>query len=132
LVTDGPFSVSRNPLYVFTVAGAFGVGLASESLGIAVLIASATFLIHDRIIRHEEVFLHDRFGIAFDTYCKTTPRWLSWRARWRPSAKVEYLDLELVLRRTGEAALLFFAIPFFEGVEYFQNIGILPVLLYIP
>jgi protein-S-isoprenylcysteine O-methyltransferase Ste14 len=41
LVTEGPYSMCRNPLYFFSLLGAVGVGLASETFTLPV----ALFLI---------------------------------------------------------------------------------------
>lgn len=132
LVTGGPFSISRNPLYLFTVIGALGVGFTSESILIGILISTVTFVVHDQIIRREEAFLRDRFGAAFEAYCQATPRWLSFRAQWRPDTHRSQPDLELVLRRGAETGLFFFALPLLEGIEHLQQTDILPVLIYLP
>lgn len=131
LVTGGPFSISRNPLYLFTVVGAFGVGLTTESVFIACLFAGLVFIVHDRVVRQEEMFLRDRFGDAFDAYCQETPRWFSLRAFRRPDAQIGKPDLELVFRRGAETALLFVAIPILDGIEYLQNTDVLPVFVYL-
>src|SRR6187402_2966911 len=68
LVMDGPYSTSRNPLYVFSFIGAVGFGLAVENPFLAALIA-ITFAVYYRVIvRREEVFLESAFGEIFRQY----------------------------------------------------------------
>lgn len=43
VVTDGPYSMTRNPLYFFSTLGAFGVGLLFGKLTLALLLGAAVF-----------------------------------------------------------------------------------------
>jgi len=79
LVTDGPYSVARNPLYVFNFIGAVGFGCAVENPVLAVLLATAFAVFYPSVIRHEEEALTQTFGERFARYCGATPRWVP---RW--------------------------------------------------
>lgn len=76
LVSGGPFSFWRNPMYV---------GLVAFLLGVAFLVGSVPFwcaplvlwLVLARVfVRHEERVLRGQFGAEFDAYCERVPRWL--------------------------------------------------------
>ena len=76
LITTGPYSISRNPLYFFSLLGFAGIGLATETLTFAALMVGATLLAYPAVIRSEERVLREKFGAAFDEYCARTPRLL--------------------------------------------------------
>ncbi len=57
LITQGPYSISRNPLYFFSLLGAIGVGFASETLLIPFIIMIAFVLYYPSVIRCEEAKL---------------------------------------------------------------------------
>jgi protein-S-isoprenylcysteine O-methyltransferase Ste14 len=76
LITTGPYSLVRNPIYL----GMFGMLLAQ---GLAVgrwpvlLVAMAIFLVGTVIrIRTEEHLLREAFGLTFDGYARRVPAFL--------------------------------------------------------
>ncbi len=76
LVTDGIYSITRNPMYVgmLLILTAFVLWLGAPSAGLA---AGAFFLSIDRFqIRSEERFLGQIFGKHYEDYTKRVPRWL--------------------------------------------------------
>jgi protein-S-isoprenylcysteine O-methyltransferase Ste14 len=79
LVAEGPYSVVRNPLYVFSFIGAVGFGLAVENPVLAALLAIAFAVFYPSVIRQEEETLTQAFGERFARYCGVTPRWIP---RW--------------------------------------------------
>jgi protein-S-isoprenylcysteine O-methyltransferase Ste14 len=74
LITAGPYSVSRNPLYFFSLLGFAGIGFATETFTLAIVLIAATLLAYPAVIRREEEVLRTKFGAAFDAYCARTPR----------------------------------------------------------
>lgn len=69
LVTDGPYSLWRNPLYVFSLVGYVGILLATRLL-LLVPVGILLFLIYYHfVIGSEERRLREIFGAAFDEYC---------------------------------------------------------------
>ncbi len=76
VVAEGPYSIVRNPLYVFSFLGAMGFGLAVENPLLAVVLGVAFGLYYTFVVKGEEQFLSSQFGPAFQEYCARTPRWL--------------------------------------------------------
>jgi len=79
MVTEGPYSLARNPLYVFNFIGAVGFGFAVENPALAVLLAIGFAVFYPSVIRSEEEALSQAFGERFAQYCDATPRWFP---RW--------------------------------------------------
>ena len=79
LITGGPFSKSRNPIYVGNTLLLAGAGLL---FGIAWLLLAApvaAFLTQKLAIEREERHLAARFGADWQAYAARTPRWLFFR-----------------------------------------------------
>ena len=94
LVTVGPYSVTRNPLYLFSFVGFTGVGLATETVTLSLAMPAFFAVVYPWIIRREEAFLHERFGAAFADYCARVPRFVP-----RPSLYVEPAQWSVDTRR---------------------------------
>lgn len=77
LVTDGPNSVSRNPMYAAMGLGLVGTGLLSGRPWTAAF-ALGPPLTLARQIRREEAALAALFGDEWRDYAARTPRWLGW------------------------------------------------------
>jgi hypothetical protein len=73
LITEGPYSMSRNPLYFFSFLGAVGVGLATGTLTIPVCIILAFAFYYPMVIKAEQKKLAKIHGESFNNYCKKTP-----------------------------------------------------------
>lgn len=81
LVTSGPYSISRHPLYFFTALGFLGAGLALESLILTALFLVVFLITHCPAIHTEEQHLMQEFGEAYRQYAACTPRlWPGWRS----------------------------------------------------
>lgn len=76
LVTDGPFAVSRNPVYLADVLVALGSALASGSW-LALLVPVMCFVVIDRlVIPVEERHMKQAFGARYTRYTQTVRRWV--------------------------------------------------------
>lgn len=73
IVQDGPYALTRNPLYLGNLVAAAGIVLLSGSPVVAALALPATFLVFLLTIRSEEANLASRFGTAFTAYCAAVP-----------------------------------------------------------
>jgi len=76
LTVTGPYSLSRNPLYVgsFFLGGGFMISVGVWWLGIAYLVFFA--ILYWFTIRWEERKLRSRFPDAWEEYFRTVPRFL--------------------------------------------------------
>jgi protein-S-isoprenylcysteine O-methyltransferase Ste14 len=74
LVTTGPYSMCRNPLYFFSLLGSVGVGLATKTLSVPSIIFVLFMVYYPFVIRREEERLTRIHGKRFEEYCGRVPR----------------------------------------------------------
>jgi protein-S-isoprenylcysteine O-methyltransferase Ste14 len=130
IVSSGPYSISRNPLYVFSTIGAVGVGAQSGSLIVAFLFGLLCYLAFSIVTRREEKFLAAQFPQTFAQYVQRVPRFFPRFALYRDEPSLTVMPARLYT--TFVDGLVFFAaVPAFEAVEYLQDSGALPVLLHL-
>jgi protein-S-isoprenylcysteine O-methyltransferase Ste14 len=75
LVTQGLFRHTRNPMYVGKFLMVLGAGIASNRWPSLVTITAAYSFMYQAITLAEEAYLRNKFGEAFDRYCRDVPRW---------------------------------------------------------
>ena len=73
VMQDGPYSVCRHPLYLFSTLGVLGLGLMLGSLFLALAFGGLTLLILTMTARKEEAILRGRFGGSYDAYAVRVP-----------------------------------------------------------
>lgn len=76
LVIEGPYRVSRNPMYVAVLAVILAQGVLWESawtVGYGILVGAA---FHLRVTQSEEPTLARQFGEDWRTYTRRTRRWI--------------------------------------------------------
>ncbi len=80
LVTQGPFGLMRNPLYIGNIMIYCGVGIMSNALFPWLPIAAFIYFVFQYyvIIINEEEYLRATFKDKFDIYYKTTNRFIPW------------------------------------------------------
>ena len=88
LITEGPYSMVRHPLYVFSLIGAIGIGLASENILVLAALVIFYLLYYPLTILVEEKKLVDKFGQAYLDYIKRTPRFLPKLSLYKGSATI--------------------------------------------
>ncbi len=131
IVDRGPYSISRNPLYVFSFIGAFGVGAQTGSVSLALLVLALTVVVFWFTLLREEAWLSEVFGDAYATYRNNTPRFGPDFSKWRDAGLLEVRPrFFLITLRDGLVLLL--AVPLFESIEKLQAIGWLAPLLSLP
>ena len=76
LVTSGPFSFTRNPMYLGNTLLLIGVGLISGIAWFLLLAVIAAFVTQKVAIEREEKLLADKFGKRYRDYAKRVRRWI--------------------------------------------------------
>ncbi|MCJ8142690.1 isoprenylcysteine carboxylmethyltransferase family protein [Ancylobacter sp. A5.8] len=131
VVDLGPYSICRNPLYVFSFIGAAGAGAQFGSMTAALAAAIITVLVFAIVVRKEERFLTERFGEAYLAYKARVPRFVPNVRLWRNTTTLE-IRPQLVVRTFVDACVFLAAIPLAEGIEMAQRHAVLPVLWMLP
>lgn len=126
LVTEGPYSLTRNPLYVFSAIATFGLGAQLGSMMFALLWAAATIAIFLFVISHEERALSALFPVEYSLYKAQVPRFVPDFCGWR-DAETLSVRPALVHRTFRDALLFLAAIPAVKGLESLRE-----VLLAVP
>lgn len=68
LVTDGVYSMCRNPMYLGNILLLLGFGIFANSLIFMLVFFPLFVIFYYAIIKAEEAFLSDKFGEDFDLY----------------------------------------------------------------
>jgi protein-S-isoprenylcysteine O-methyltransferase Ste14 len=76
IIEEGPYRLSRNPLYVGLLALYLGVALLAPTAWGLILFPLAVLLVDWGAIRPEERYLRARFGKRYDAYARRVRRWL--------------------------------------------------------
>jgi protein-S-isoprenylcysteine O-methyltransferase Ste14 len=127
MITDGPYSVVRNPLYLFSILTALGIAWMT---GRVVLIVAALVVlpaIYIAVVRREEGYLTARFGPRYEQYLSTVPRWVPNFALYASSQVIE-IKPRFLLFAFRDAIWLLAAYPAIELIEYLHSIHWLPTL----
>lgn len=131
VMRDGPFSVVRNPLYVFSFIGLVGIGLQSGMLTLLALLVGAFTMYYPAVVAKEEAFLLHKFGEQYQRYVNEVPRWVPNLRLW--SEPQEMMVRPYFIRQTMMDALVFFVpMVVFELLEILHQVGWVPTVLVLP
>jgi len=75
LVTDGVFGWTRNPGYLGILIALFGLALIFAFDWLLILIVPTWVVLNLAVVRHEELYLQQRFGRAYQDYTRRAPRY---------------------------------------------------------
>jgi hypothetical protein len=131
LIQYGPYSLVRNPLYVFSFIGTIGLGLASENLLALALMVVLFCVLYPSVVDEEESKLKAIYGQIFEDYVRKIPRWFP---DFKHFEQLEEYPIKprIFIKAMLESMwfLLFFMI--LQVIETLHHMGILPVILTIP
>lgn len=130
IVTDGPYSVMRNPLYFFSAVAAAGAGAQTGTLTFTLLFGVATIIAFHVVIFREEAYLSEFFGKAYQEYCARVPRFFPKLALYREPEVIE-VATKRIYRTFFDGLVFFIALPVLETIESVQEAGLLPVLVHL-
>ena len=110
VISDGPFSVVRNPLYVCSYIGILGIACGSNNIIILILMPIFFAVLFHRLVKREETFLLQRFGDEFKEYLKTVPRFIPKLSLYTAPETIEMCP-KYLLNAIKDAVWWFTALP---------------------
>ena len=131
LITYGPFSVCRNPLYLFSLIGVTGICFLSLRISFILVLPYVMYRVYQNLILREETFLAEKFGDEYANYSARTPRFVPKLALYQaPESVTVYPEY---LRRAVRDGIWWFAAYPVIGLVYFLQIhGIITPLFILP
>ena len=131
LITQGPYSAARNPLYFFSLAGALGIGILTKSAFVLGAIVLAFAVYYPLVIRAEEKHLEQVHGENFRKYRSRVPAFVP-----RFSFYAEPMEYPVNARyfRRAFFSVMWFPLIYiiFLFLERLHAAGVVPVLMNIP
>jgi protein-S-isoprenylcysteine O-methyltransferase Ste14 len=76
LVTTGPYSLVRNPLYIGNILAIIGLCILSELVWFMPIVFAYFVLLYSLVARYEEYKLSVLFGEEYEAYRQTVPSWI--------------------------------------------------------
>ncbi len=131
LVTQGPYSVTRNPLYFFSIIGALGIGAQFGSVTVALLCGIFAWAVFLWTALREEAAMVEQFHDDYRRYLARVPRFLPKLAIWE-SPTTLLVQPRTIVTTFLDALLFLVAIPLVELFEYLHDTGILPLYFTLP
>jgi protein-S-isoprenylcysteine O-methyltransferase Ste14 len=131
VVREGPFSVVRNPLYVFSFIAVVGIGLQSGMYTMLFLLAGAFMLNYPLVVEREEAFLLNKFGAPYETYMQEVPRWIPNPNLWREPEQFDARP-RFIRRTLLDATFFFLPLPCFALIGMLHAHGVLSLWLTLP
>jgi hypothetical protein len=131
LITEGPYSIMRNPLYFFSLSGALGICILSRSILVSGSILLAFTVYYPLVIRAEEKHLAQVHGESFRHYCSAVP---SFTPKLSLFHEPKDYPVNARLFRRAFFSVMWFPLAFIliHSLGHLQEMGIVPVLLSIP
>lgn len=125
VVTSGPYSMCRHPLYLFSTIAVAGFGLMLQSLVLAlvltVLFGGALYL----NALHEEERLRRWFGTDYEVYARSTPAMIPAIGRFHTDEEVTF-SVPQLRQNFWDATVFIALIPLAEMLEWAHGLPGVP------
>lgn len=76
LVTDGPYRLSRNPMYLGMTLAYLGLSLSLGTLWALAFLPVVIVIVDLAVIRREESYLEEKYGEEYNAYRRSVRRWI--------------------------------------------------------
>ena len=131
LIKDGPYSIVRNPLYVFSFLGALGIGFSSGNLLVLALLIIGFLLYYPFVVLGEEKELIKMHGDRFLEYMEVTPRIVP---KFSIFSEPDLYSIKAKIFRKSffDVMWFFWVFIILQIIEWLHDAGILPVLFKVP
>jgi len=131
VISAGPYSVVRNPLYVFSLIGAIGIGLSIHSLLVIAVLLVLFIGIYPQTVDNEEARLEKALGEEYLAYKERTPRFVPDLSKF---TNVDTYTVNVPQLQNAFKDAIWFPVAYIalQGLSYAQHAGWAPVLAYVP
>jgi protein-S-isoprenylcysteine O-methyltransferase Ste14 len=130
LITTGPYSLCRNPLYFFSMLLGIGFGFCTETFTMPIVIAAVLTSLYYFQIRNEERRLQRAFGSQFESYTAAVPRFFPSRRHFSEPDEIT-ISPRLLKKGLFGIAFLLLLIGVLEFLQGLHQTGLLPTLFRI-
>ncbi|MFQ6759581.1 MAG: isoprenylcysteine carboxylmethyltransferase family protein [Deltaproteobacteria bacterium] len=131
LCQDGPYSISRNPLYLFSLFGAVGIILSAQKLTLLAIILPF-FVYYYFVIRGEETRLLHFFGQEYADYSKRVGRILPTFKTYTSQESFTVYP-KVLFRSMIHASIFMWIFMLLEILEYCKDrTALIPTLFTLP
>lgn len=127
VMDEGPYSVCRHPLYLFSTIGVLGFGLMLGSIVLTVLLGVVFFTILSVTAAREERYLRASLGEDYDRYAARVPRILPDPRLFRTSPVIN-VQIGTLRGNLADALVFLSLIPLATVFGMLQGALGLPVL----
>lgn len=131
LITTGPYSISRNPLYFFSFLSFLGAGLVFRSILLTFFFTLIFFLMHWSTILKEERRLKRIFGRPFESYMESVSRFFPKSLEVDHQKTIRFSSKHFT-KAVMDCSLILIVIIFANIIEWFQLHSMLPIFYHLP
>jgi protein-S-isoprenylcysteine O-methyltransferase Ste14 len=128
LITEGPYSLTRNPLYFFSFLGAIGIGLATETLFFTVIMLVGFAIYYPMVISSEEKKLSGLHSDDYAAYTAATPRFFPRFSGFKEPE--DYAVKPIIFRKhIFDAVWFIWILGVLQIIKALKTSGVVPTLL---
>jgi protein-S-isoprenylcysteine O-methyltransferase Ste14 len=125
VMQDGPYSICRHPLYLFSTIGVVAFGLMLGSLTLAMILGGAAWIILSLTAAREERFLRQTFGARYEDYVARVPRMLPAWHLFQTETRIT-VDIGTLSRNTADALVFVALVPLAELLKWIEALHAFP------
>lgn len=130
LVTYGPYSMCRNPLYFFSLIGVIGVGMTTGAYTVPLVIIVLFSVYYPFVIKNEQEFLLGVYKEDFANYIKNVPCFFPDFSKYHEPE--EYVVKPKRFKRfLTEVVWFIWLVGLIRLIEGLKELGYLPTLFHI-
>jgi protein-S-isoprenylcysteine O-methyltransferase Ste14 len=125
LVTVGPYSLCRNPLYFFSFIGALGIGLSTGSFTIPLIIVCGFAVYYPLVVSDEEARMALLHGEYFHHYRQRTPAFFPRFSAF--SEPAEYTVQPIIFRKDiGDSVWFIWIVCLLQLISTLRDLAFIP------
>jgi protein-S-isoprenylcysteine O-methyltransferase Ste14 len=131
LIQHGPYAACRHPLYLLTLLGMLGLGLATRSIVLLLALVGIAMVLHLGAARAEDALLERTHGDAARRYREQVPALLP---DWSRYAVPEVLEIQprVAWKAVIDAGSLLLALALIQAAHVLQQAGTIAPWLRLP